>query len=330
MNRKLHIKINKLYNSRDIDLNLNEKMNIIVGENGCGKSTVLKMINWIINNDYISLAKIPFQSLELTIGNKTITIHHDDLIRMPASYNPEYRFIVKECLENSDTFEKFYTQFEKKNKLLKSYDFKVNESYDLEDVSYLDDDNIIYQIRNYNDEFLKSKIVFGSKLYLMQVFNVFKNKDRKLFTCTEFDKAQYYSFVDLKSDYYDVTELNIFRKYLLLRKLRKKMRNKLIKIKNNKLVFSSKKSKKIIDASKLSSGEKKICQLYKSVISVNRKTLVLLDEPELSLSFRWNKELIKILKSAARKTKLIIASQQLEIEDEKDLESFVPIIDNYE
>ena len=269
MNKKLHIKIKKLYNSRDIDLKLDKKMNIIVGENGCGKSTVLKMVNCIINNDYISLAKIPFQSLELIIGNKTITIRHDDLIRMPESYNPEYRFIVKECLENSETFEKFYTQFEEKNKLLKSYDFKVNESYDFEDISYINDDNKIYQIRNYNDEFLKSKIVFGSKLYLMQVFNVFKNKDGKLFTCKEFDKAQYYSFVDLKSDYYDVTELNIFRKYLLLCELRKTIRNKYIKIKKNKLIFSSKKTKKGIDADKLSSGEKKICLLYKTVKSVS-------------------------------------------------------------
>ena len=43
-----------------------EGVNVIVGENGCGKSTILKIIKYLSNQDYNSLSKIKFDYIEVS------------------------------------------------------------------------------------------------------------------------------------------------------------------------------------------------------------------------------------------------------------------------
>ncbi len=78
------IKINKLFNKHDIEVDLSKKCNILIGSNGIGKSTTLKIINSLYQIDMINLAKIPFKSLDIesiadennhTINGEYCTIH---------------------------------------------------------------------------------------------------------------------------------------------------------------------------------------------------------------------------------------------------------------
>ena len=63
----MEVKIKNLFGYRNYDLKLNNKVNNLIGENGSGKSTILKMLICIFNNDFVELSKIPF---ELKMGKR--------------------------------------------------------------------------------------------------------------------------------------------------------------------------------------------------------------------------------------------------------------------
>lgn len=83
MKEKLFLKrfiINRLFGLYNIDIPFDSNINIFVGENGLGKTTILNMLNYVIQGDGESLSTINFESIELTFGNnKTVKIIHDDL-----------------------------------------------------------------------------------------------------------------------------------------------------------------------------------------------------------------------------------------------------------
>ena len=329
--KKIKIKISKLFNSYDVDLNFNHNLNIVAGENGCGKSTILKMIGYIINNDFISLSKIPFEKVDLEIDNENKTINYKDLTQMDISKIPEFRFEVLKSLRISKSYDEFLNNLAFSMNKIAPYNVRFYEGeYALDTDRYFKDDNDIYHFKKYKSNLNNLKVVYGSKMYLNMVYNSFNNKQIKLVKYKKIKTANYFSFIDLSSDFYDLSDLSLIKRLNILLKLNKIMKNKIVSIKNKKLVFHSKNTNKFIDVSNLSSGEKKICQLYKSINIHHKKSLLLLDEPELSLSYRWNFKLLKILKTVSKKTKIIIATQQTQITDEKDLELFVPILQNYE
>ena len=69
------IRINKLFGIFDhvIPLNMDERMTIITGENGVGKTITLKLIDEVFRNDFSkNLKKIPFELLEIEFDNNQI------------------------------------------------------------------------------------------------------------------------------------------------------------------------------------------------------------------------------------------------------------------
>lgn len=62
------IYVKKLFNrfNYNIDLEQNDKVSVIIAPNGCGKSTIFRLINLIFNpslNELITISKIPFESI---------------------------------------------------------------------------------------------------------------------------------------------------------------------------------------------------------------------------------------------------------------------------
>lgn len=60
------IKIKKLYGFMDKDIVFNNKISILVGINGSGKTSVLNIINWLLKPDIEELCLIEFESIVLT------------------------------------------------------------------------------------------------------------------------------------------------------------------------------------------------------------------------------------------------------------------------
>lgn len=332
----IRIKVNKLFNYKDIDIILDNNLSILVGENGCGKSTVLKQLNNIINNDFISLSRVPFEKIELYMDkNEKIEINYKDIIQLEESKCEEFRFIVLDSLKRNNDFNEFYKYIIDKLSNKKASYIKYNEENNDNPIEYFKDDLQLFGLDNYNIELIDnlisdkkmSKCIFGSKMYLKLIFNMYNKLDIKLVKSKKIKKSYYYSFIDLDDEYYKFNNLNFLNKYILKKYLSKmfiKDNKKEIKFNNKEVEIYNKKTKEKIIY--LSSGEKKIMQLFKALFSVNKKTIILLDEPELSMSIIWKEELIKLLKKYSKHSLVIIASQQISITNEEDLNYFVPIL----
>lgn len=62
--------INKLYNMYNYDIFLNDDLNILYGENGCGKTTILNVLSSIISGKLYELFKYEFKNIILTYHNE--------------------------------------------------------------------------------------------------------------------------------------------------------------------------------------------------------------------------------------------------------------------
>lgn len=104
MSKTLFIKrfeIKELFGIYNVDIPFNNNINIFVGENGLGKTTILNVLNYIIQGDSESLSSINFNTIILTLGNnEKIKILHDDLLNNNLSLSDRNR--VNHYLEEDD------------------------------------------------------------------------------------------------------------------------------------------------------------------------------------------------------------------------------------
>ena len=64
-----------LFNSKEtININFNRDMTILIGTNGCGKTTILNIINIILNDDYESLLSYKFKYIDIEYYDKNYLI----------------------------------------------------------------------------------------------------------------------------------------------------------------------------------------------------------------------------------------------------------------
>lgn len=71
------IRIEKLFGNRTFDIDFKNSINIFLSENGQGKTTVLKIIVAILNNDVRTLSNINFEEILIKINNKEFKINNN-------------------------------------------------------------------------------------------------------------------------------------------------------------------------------------------------------------------------------------------------------------
>lgn len=95
MTKQLFIKrfeIESLFGVYKVNIPFKDNINIFVGENGLGKTTILNALNYIIQGDSESLSAIDFKKIILTLGDDTkIIINHDELIKNNTSIHDRNR-----------------------------------------------------------------------------------------------------------------------------------------------------------------------------------------------------------------------------------------------
>jgi predicted ATP-binding protein involved in virulence len=75
----MKIKILGLFGKYNYDLNLEKRLNILVAENGTGKTTILNIINSIYSLDFVELVKYKFKTIEISENKNKIVINYKDL-----------------------------------------------------------------------------------------------------------------------------------------------------------------------------------------------------------------------------------------------------------
>ena len=143
--KNFKIKIEGLFGKFDYNLDLSSKLNILIGENGDGKSTIINIINNIFNFDFTSLASIKFRRIEIKFNNNQIIINHDDLLAHPSAYFGAYTLIEDQVISNAqrnfirqkplsisdfDSFE----EFENKNNSFEKNTYTYVENFSIKNI----------------------------------------------------------------------------------------------------------------------------------------------------------------------------------------------------
>ena len=72
--------IKGLFGYKNIRIEFIDNVLILVGENGLGKSTILKMLYYSLKGEFEKLLDIDFHSMEIKISNETIIVNQKDII----------------------------------------------------------------------------------------------------------------------------------------------------------------------------------------------------------------------------------------------------------
>jgi predicted ATPase len=108
----MNLKVKGLFGHIDYELDLSKDLNILVGENGKGKSTILKIITYVLNMNFAELTKIKFRSLEFSLENNfNFYLDYNDLFASVESYWGAYSLKLED--EKKANFVKIISNFDK-------------------------------------------------------------------------------------------------------------------------------------------------------------------------------------------------------------------------
>ncbi|MBS1774354.1 MAG: AAA family ATPase [Bacteroidetes bacterium] len=257
-------KIVGLHYYQDFDIAFDEDIKILVGENGLGKTTILKTLYYVLTQKWFALSKnVGFDFLELHIGSDIIDFSHAELesfllttVYKYNDYNNEEILLKFNNIINVlDPYKGYVVYF--------PYYRNIEEDIDKSGLPFKVDWS------NYSDKELNEAIA-------IQRDTVFSN-----------DMKDVYDRIESNAN--PITRLKKFQaacnKYLVA--------TKLIFTKEQKLVIQNIKSRDIVEQHQLSTGEKQILFIFSKIFLTQKSNLIVLfDEPELSLSLNWQRELL--------------------------------------
>ncbi len=138
MESKLKLfEITNLFNQFNVHLPLDEKVNIFLGENGMGKTTILNCLYYVLSGNIEKLNNVIFDSISLTfVDGEKYSIDHNDI----SSYVEDYMYGRPPYRRRKEQFESLFTikELENISKLLregsneeelKKYYFRVSDVF---------------------------------------------------------------------------------------------------------------------------------------------------------------------------------------------------------
>lgn len=280
------ITIDQLWGELDIDFKLDPKVNILVGKNGVGKTTLLNLIEDIIDEKY---------GIDRQFYLKSFKIYVDD--NSYIFYTQEHGFIEALSKEVNlckiSTFEMLVKDLQKQNHK-KDKNIKTELDYLLKN---LIDDFKSYQLKLRNQEKDKTRDQDNE-------IKALSNKDSA--NAEELSKLR--ELLKQKDDIIFNINQNKNRFLELINKLFDETNKTIDFDKENSIIFR-KSNDKTISAYQLSSGEKQILIILLSILlQENKPFIVLMDEPEISLHLTWQLDLIDMIQQLNNNCQLIIAT----------------------
>ncbi len=108
MNSITRFEIKKLHGNKDVDLKLHDNTLILVGENGVGKTTVLRFLFCTLSGQWLAVAKYKFESVAVTIDGEKYTLPYAAIMgslpnidqRVLSRFPPPFQSRVLALLEN--------------------------------------------------------------------------------------------------------------------------------------------------------------------------------------------------------------------------------------
>lgn len=96
------IEIKGLFGDRDVKFNFEKPLLILIGENGIGKSTVLGILNFILERNVEGLKEFDFDAIEFKNNEKTYHLYSDDLDKITNDFEIKYSLRNHPLLRKND------------------------------------------------------------------------------------------------------------------------------------------------------------------------------------------------------------------------------------
>ena len=319
------LKIRSLFDEKHIDWEL-QKVNVLVGKNGLGKSTILRLINSAVTHKHCDELDLCEEiSIDFVNGKHCI-----------ARKNKEIdQYIIKELINkmsNSDEFS---------NAIANSFkEHTASEIISPKDIKKIKD-SLLESIQNKingastegstNNELSSYEIksqVNKIKTEFISTVNMSANSVNNVTTSS----GNHTTFLDVEIDN-EIKRLNANKntKNGLQNKLKKSL-NSLFKETNKKVSFVDDeleirlRNNNKVDYKKLSSGERQVIFIFLKVINGSvDNSLILMDEPEISLHLSWQENLLSEIVKVNSNSQIIIVTHSPAVVMNGWLDSFVDI-----
>ena len=288
--------IQKIYHKKDIQWNLNNNINILLGKNGSGKSTVARLIYAFLSNNQEIMEKYEFPAISMDI------IKH---------YEDSSELLVLEKA-NDDIIDTIY---------IDTLDKKIRK----DNLSSLDSelDILIQKLGEYqrklNIEFEKE--IKDFKPRISEILDDIQNADIKVLE----------EFKELKTKEEKI-KYSIFSKIYLFKNIVDEFlqdTNKSVVLDNEEIPLLVEYDNGMLNYKDLSSGEKQLIVIFLNILLAKDNSIIIMDEPELSLHVNWQLKLIESILKLNSKAQYIIVTHNPILVLNRDSEE-ISIIKNNE
>lgn len=329
------IAIKKLFGLFDYHIKFDtvENITILTGPNGYGKTTILNIIYHFFNRNSEYFQKLNFASITFYFQNqKTVELkkgeHNvfDDILQTKVYLIKEQR-LIKPVLENIETDDK---SGKNKKTFLNTIELYAEELKKLIEEKQLEAYQIAQKLdSSFPKRLIEAKIVVDEPIFKKR-FAELKDKQSKLQQfgiATSAQEIPDYNVESAKvlSVYLNDSEekLKIYDDLLAKIELfvniinQKDFAFKSIKISSDKgFSFYQNKQQQELSLTDLSSGEQQeVVLLYELLFKTTPNTLILIDEPEISLHVLWQKAFIDDLQkiAAIKKINFLVSTHSPQI-----------------
>ena len=275
------IEISKLFGKLDINWYLDPKVNILIGKNGSGKTTLLRLLKQILK---------PSHGVCLASGIDSIRIELNNNKYIYASKDSELNLVHPElnlCYIN--TFDRYKSDF--------------NSSQNTEKTEL----DVVLEplINDWKSYLLKLKIL-AEKVTLE-----FDEQIRQISTKKSADDNDLQKLKQLLNDKTErINNINFYKNRFIeqINALFYDSHKRIDLDQNNAIIFINIHNQSL-SVYELSAGEKQmLIILLKVLIQENKPSIILIDEPEISLHLAWQLDLIDIIQSLNDNCQLIIVT----------------------
>ena len=297
------IKIEKLYDKYDFYWNLNKDVNILAGDNGSYKTTLLKILASMCEPDnFADYLKVKSVVMDMT-GDVIIKYRsfHDSLLRL------------KKESENDELLKELAAKV--------SSDLKTDEDKSLADLTL---NASIIALRKANAKISTAAYKESRKYDLIATFDVPSRADKGSALDQQLESLEnnyaYYlsdlskqlSEIIMKTGKVEMNDMNKIyaQNNLFINIVNKAFKNtgKIVNTEQSKLQFKI--GEEVLENNKrLSSGEKQFLIIMLTVLLQRKEeSILIMDEPEISMHLDWQRSLLNNIKALNPTCQIILAT----------------------
>ena len=318
------VKIEKLFGEKDVDWKLRPDVNVLVGKNGLGKSTILKIIEESVSS-YDDVRDI-FNFYKRTY----VYFFNNNERNLRVGIYDKYSLIdYSKKMFTNESFWKGFEEFLINNKTeqdLQTFQ-KLSQNMDDFEISFIE------HIKNTSFDRVSKNITdrFTSKILpteTISTINMSANSINQITTSS----GQHGTLLDFEIEN-ELQRLLKLQNSSLENNVIEALNNffnetnKTVKINNQELkVYLT--PEREISFKHLSSGERQVIYIFLKVANATKdNALILMDEPEISLHLAWQEKLISEIRKVNDKSQLIIVTHSPAIVMNGWMDSFIDIND---